>query len=242
MFTFLRTQDSFCCYSDNLLKLAPLLRAVFSTWCTGLEFLIKCFLKPVVMVGVSQSGHVNGDLMILGCLHCVGPMCSLRIDLTNLWFVQHSAPCMALVILMSWISLSLTITKSIRSYCLDLGCIQVVLYLSTWWKMVFVMHSMCSAHLLSRSRPVLFRFPTKWGLEHLSSHCWLCQHWHWNPPRLWACHWDCCLYEVTKVLIELLFGFIWAGEGGGISTDDVYVMSPVQWELQLHEALIDSNW
>ena len=51
----------------------------------------------------------------------------------------------------------------------------------------------------------------------------------------------CCLYEVTKVLTEVLFGFIWAGEGGGISPDDGYMKIPVQWEVQLHEVLIDSE-
>ena len=98
-----------------------------------------------------------------GTLHCVGAMCSLMIDLINLWSVQHSAPHMAWVILTSWISLYLTITKSIRWHYLDLGCIQVVLYLSAWWKMVMAMHSMCSAHLLRMTRLLLFRFPMPWG-------------------------------------------------------------------------------
>ena len=46
---------------------------------------------------------------------------------------------------------------------------------------------------------------------------------------------------MTKVLAELLFGFIWAGESGGISTDDGYMMHPVQCNMQLHEVLIDSE-
>ena len=113
----------------------------------------------VVVLGCLSMAMLNGDLMTLEQLYCVGAMLSLRIDQTNLWSVQHSALCISQVILTSWTSLCLSITKSIRCHCLDLGCIQVVLYLSAWQKMVLLMHSMCSAHLPSRSRPLCSGFP-----------------------------------------------------------------------------------
>ena len=75
---FFRTQDSFCSFSDDLLKLAPLLRDVFSMGCTGLKVLSKCFPKPLVIVGVSQPGHVEWWSDAFGILALYGSNAQLE--------------------------------------------------------------------------------------------------------------------------------------------------------------------
>ena len=87
-------------------------------------------------------------------------MCSKSTVWTSLWSVQHSAPLMALVKRTSLISRWRTMTKSIMCQCFDLGCIQVVLYLSAILKKVLVMHRLCSAYFLRSSRPLSLTLPT----------------------------------------------------------------------------------
>ena len=60
-------------------------------------------------------------LTIFGFLHCFVMMCSVRIDLTSQWSVQHSAPCMALMILKSQMSHLWMMIESIKYHCLIWG-------------------------------------------------------------------------------------------------------------------------
>ena len=57
-------------------------------------------------------------------------------------------------------NVTLEMTKSIMCQFFDLGCIQVVLYLSAILKKVLVMHRLCSAYFLRSSRPLSLTLPT----------------------------------------------------------------------------------
>ena len=99
-------------------------------------------------------------------------MCSKSTVQTSLWSVQSSAPLIARVNRTSLMSRWRTVTKSIMCQCFDLGCDQVVLYLSAILNKVLVMHRLCCAHLLRTSGPLSLTLPTPCLPRTLSQLLW----------------------------------------------------------------------
>jgi len=93
------------------------------------------------------------------CLRIGGRIDHWSLDTTSLWSVQHSASLMARVSRTSEMSQALTITKSIRCQCFDLGCIHVAFLWFCCWNSILVMTSPNSEHKFRRRIPLLLAFP-----------------------------------------------------------------------------------
>ena len=152
------SKDFLCSLGDCILEGGSFLGTGFGGQ-AFLELFIERFLELSQADRILQSSDVVGGPDSLGSVSMRWSDVQ-RTALTSLWSVQHSAPLMARVTLTSLMSRWRTMMKTIMCQCFDLGCIQVVLYLSANLNKVLEMQRLCFAHLLRRSWPLSLTLPT----------------------------------------------------------------------------------
>ena len=144
-----------------------------------------CCLKSLGNAGNMKTcslAVLNDVLQNLGRLRSY----KLRVGQTSLWYVQHSTLRMVQEILTPWMLRWSTMTLSIKCHCSDLGCIQVVLYLSASLNKVFVMHRLCSAHFTREACHCYWICPSHdFPKQHSSCQC-LFSSGHESRPEWWA--------------------------------------------------------
>lgn len=179
------------------LNVLPLLCAVLREQFISLQVHIQCCLELSMVEAMPQS-------------HCVESSYGSRWLLsrtvrTYLWSVQHLAPRISRVMCTPCKSLCLMVTKSIKCHWFVLA--------SKWSYVVLVMQRMCSVHLLRRSRSLLFNLTSSVVAVFPNSGIKVIQDHHLVTGRSGP-------YQLVKVLVELFFGFVCAGKGGGVGTYD----------------------